>query len=178
MRHNRTWIAMLAAVTALALAPTAMAGPGKGNGPPDRDDGGLEGMTCAEYYPELSTLVDGTEVNGFVLTLTESSPCIDIMNVEAGVWKVSVTLGSAREVTVALRGSIPGDWCWLENAKSDETFFFDTPKSEPNACAPPVGQGGAGGDTISDPDPELAFTVGVSRGKQLARPVVISVDFP
>ncbi len=191
MRKNRTWIATLAAVTALALASTAVAAPPDGKGPPDRDDGGIEGMTCAQYFedPEYQgdrvMLVDGATVDGFQLTLTESSPCIDIVNVEAGLWKVSVEMGNAREVQVRLRSSVPGDWCWVETTKVDRTdltdpgaYMLDSPKSEPNACAPPFGQGGAGGDSINDANPALAFDVMVSRGKKLADPVVITVDFP
>lgn len=175
MRRHRTLTVILVAMTALAMAATALAKPPEGKGKPEPS---IEGMTCAEYFgsanpgPEVYT----ENLDGFTLTISEKGvTCVDVINELPGTWTVDVTVGSAREVTVQLRSSVPGDWCWVESTKEDQTFTFtNTPASDPGAC--PIG--GADGDPITDNDEPLAFTAYYTGGKMLKTPVVITVTLP
>ncbi len=168
MRHHKTWISTLAMVVALAMASTAMAAPPAGKGKPDP----VDGQTCAEYFETAYQPV----AEDFTLTITEKgTTCVDVFEVPAGTWTVDVSMGSAREVTVQLRSSVPGDWCWVEHTKQDASFSLASPKSEAGACP----NGGAGGDPIPDDHDALAFTVVISSKKVDPNdPVVVSVTLP
>ena len=174
MRRHRTAMMMLVALTTLALATTALAKPPEGKGKPDP----VDGQTCEEY--DDGSLIPGPGVytateNGFTLTLTEEGMvCVDVDGVSAGTWTVDVTVGSARGVTMGLRDSVPGEWCWSGNTKTTDTFAFESPASEMNAC--PIG--GEGGGSYSDGDPALAFTAYITtRGKEPVD-VVVTVTLP
>jgi hypothetical protein len=168
---RRTWIISLAVVMTLMMAlPAGAKKPDKPPGQPEP----INGMSCLEWFGESTPVA--WEDNTFTLSKTHSDwTCVDLADVPAGTWTVGVVVGDAREVTVQLRSSVPGDWCWVESTRVDAVFTFpNTPASEPNAC--PIG--GAGGETIPDEDPALAFTVLYTGKKTLSDPVEITVTLP
>lgn len=175
-RHSRnsSTVFVLAMVVLVIGAVPAAAKRGGGNGGPP---GGGEpepivGQTCEEYYG-AATPVTPVDDHTFVLTMTSPGyPCVDV-EAPAGTWVVAVDVGSAREVSVQLRSSVPGDWCWSEHVRSDTTLYLDAPASTPNACLIP----GAGEESIEDAADPLAFTVYVA-GKRLKTPVVVTVTLP
>ncbi len=171
VRHQRTFILMVAVMTTLALAATAAAAPPQGKGKP----GPVEGQTCADEFGS-STYVLGTyaeTTTGFTLEINEKGwTCIDV-DVPAGTWTVSVqSIGSARDVVVRLRDAIPGDDCWEVQpvTEAPTTLTYEGPDSYLDAC----------GESISDSDPALAFTVYASGkgNKPFNSPVLIRVDHP
>ena len=169
MRRYPVLLITLLMMTLLTVPASAKKG-GGGNGPPDP----IVGMTCAEMNGE-STPVEWIGEKTFTVALTSrDGACVDIDDVGAGDWTVAVEVGSARAVTVQLRSSVPGDWCWSASTQVDTQGEFSSPASTENACP----NGGAGGESIPDDNSALAFTAFYTGGKKLTSQPIVTVTLP